>query len=59
MILYLYLLKQTQTNIQLIMCYLTDIDPIGEEKQNTCINCDVPTSNGNYCSDDCKQEYND
>lgn len=41
------------------MCYLTDIDPFGEELQeNTCINCDNPTDNGSYCSEDCKYDYN-
>jgi len=39
------------------MCYLTDIDPIGEEAENKCLNCGVPTDES-YCSSGCKKEYN-
>ena len=39
------------------MNYLTDIDPIGEEKENRCLNCLVPTDE-TYCSNGCKHEYN-
>lgn len=39
------------------MNYLTQIDPIGEEKEY-CINCNTP-SKKKYCSNQCKREYNE
>ena len=37
--------------------YLTDIDPIGESEENTCVNCGLSTYD-KYCSSGCKHEYN-
>ena len=37
--------------------YLNDIDPAGEQQENECLNCGVPTDE-TYCSNGCKREYN-
>jgi len=39
------------------MNYYDEIDPIGEEAEKKCLNCDVPTDE-TYCSSGCKKEYN-
>ena len=39
------------------MCYFDEIDPIGEEKARTCLNCGNPTDSA-YCSTFCKMEDN-
>ena len=39
------------------MNYLNQIDETGEQPENTCLNCEVPT-NDKYCSNGCKREYN-
>lgn len=37
------------------MSYYDEIDPIGEEKENTCAYCGIPCDEM-YCSKECKKE---
>ena len=36
------------------MNYYDEIDSVGEEKENGCAYCGIPT-NDTYCSNDCKK----
>ena len=36
------------------MNYYDEIDPIGEQKENECLYCGIPT-NETYCSNECKK----
>ena len=38
--------------------YLTDIDPVGEERENECAYCGIPCDTM-YCSSQCKREDNE
>ena len=37
--------------------YYDEMDPIGQEKENECLYCGIPTDN-TYCSTDCKTADN-